>query len=97
MVIVQIDRVNNVSPHTIIVPCTSKIRSALLPSHVVIPMRSAGLPLDSVILCEQVRVIDTRRIQKVIGHLSEEKMDDISTALSLILGISPRATPTIGG
>ncbi len=62
VVIVQINRANAVSPHTIIAPCTSKIRRALLPSHVFIPAGVGGLSQDSVILCEQIRVIDKSRI-----------------------------------
>lgn len=40
VVILQIDRANVASPHTIIVPFTSKIRRAILPSHVFIPLGS---------------------------------------------------------
>ena len=66
--IIQIDRVNAVSPHTIITPFTSKINRALLPSHVFVPAGVGGLSLDSVILCEQVRVIDKSRIMRKLGH-----------------------------
>jgi mRNA interferase MazF len=68
VVILQIDRANAVSPHTIIAPFTSKIRRALLPSHVFVPAGIGGLNQDSVILCEQIRVIDKSRIIRFIGH-----------------------------
>ncbi|WP_281261724.1 type II toxin-antitoxin system PemK/MazF family toxin [Aphanothece hegewaldii] len=48
VVIIQIDRANLVSPHTIIIPLTSKIRQTLLPSHVFIPAGVGGLFQDSV-------------------------------------------------
>jgi mRNA-degrading endonuclease toxin of MazEF toxin-antitoxin module len=49
VVILQIDRVNVVSQHTIIAPFTTKIRQALLPSHASVPAGAGGLSLDSVI------------------------------------------------
>lgn len=52
VVILQIDRANAVSPHTIIAPLTTKIRRNLLPSHVFVPAGAGGLNQDSVILCE---------------------------------------------
>lgn len=58
VLVLQIDRANKVSPHTIIAPFTSKIKSVLLPSHVFLPAGVGGLSKDSVLLCEQIRVID---------------------------------------
>lgn len=86
-VVVQIDRANAASPHTIIVPLTTKIRRALLPSHVLVPAGSGGLTQDSVVLCEQIRVIDKRRILKTIGHLDDAHMQQIAKALAAILGL----------
>jgi len=86
-VVVQIDRANAVSPHTIVVPFTTKIRRVLLPSHVFIPAGAGGVAKDSVVLCEQIRVIDKRRIIKVLGHLEEPYMEKIAQALRTILGI----------
>ena len=86
-VVLQIDRANTVSPHTIIIPFTTKIRRALLPSHVVVPAGVGGLSQDSVVLCEQVRVVDKRRINKVLGHLDDLYMQQIAKALSVILGL----------
>jgi len=87
VVILQIDRANAASPHTIIAPFTSKIRRAILPSHVFIPAGNGGLIQDSVILCEQIRVIDKQRIVKKLGHLSDSYMGEIEKALLVILGL----------
>jgi mRNA interferase MazF len=87
VVILQIDRANAVSSHTVIVPFTTKIRKALLPSHVFVPAGSGGLIQDSVLLCEQIRVIDKRRAIKVLGHLNDSYMEKIGKALSTILGL----------
>ena len=87
VVILQIDRANNVSPHTFIAPFTTKIRRAQLPSHVFVPADIGGLTQDSVVLCEQIRVIDKKRIIKVLGNLDDSYMEKIDRALSIILGL----------
>ncbi|MEH2320665.1 type II toxin-antitoxin system PemK/MazF family toxin [Nostoc sp.] len=87
VVVVQIDRANAVSSHTIIAPLTSKIRSAILPSHVFVPAGISGLSQDSVVLCEQIRVVDKSRIIRVIGHLDENYLDNLAIALCTILGL----------
>jgi mRNA interferase MazF len=86
-VILQIDRANAASLHTIIAPFTTKIRKAMLPSHVFVPAGIGGLSQDSVVLCEQVRVVDKRRIVKILGHLDEAHLNEIARALRTILGL----------
>ena len=87
-VIIQIDRANVASPHTIVAPLTSRIRKSLLPSHVFVPIGVANLTQDSVILCEQIRVIDKSRIIRVMGHLDREYIMQLNVALCTILGLS---------
>jgi mRNA interferase MazF len=87
-VIIQIDRANAASPHTIVAPLTSRIRKSLLPSHVFIPIGIANLTQDSVILCEQIRVIDKSRIIRVIGYLDKDYIMQLNVALCTILGLS---------
>jgi mRNA interferase MazF len=87
VVIVQSDRANKVSPHTIIAPFTTKIRRALLPSHVLVPKGVGSLSQDSVILCEQIRVIDKSRVLKAIGHLEESYIQQLAQALKTILDL----------
>lgn len=87
VIVLQIDRANAVSPHTIIAPFTSKIRRALLPSHVFVPAGVGGLSQDSVVLCEQIRVIDKSRIIRVIGHLDNVYLEELAKALCTILGL----------
>jgi mRNA interferase MazF len=88
VVILQINRANAVSPHTIIAPFTTKIRRKLLPSHVFVPAGVGGLSQDSVILCEQIRVIDKTRISRVLGHLDDSYLQELAQALCAILGLS---------
>ncbi len=87
VVVTQNDRANKVSPHTIIAPFTSKIRQALLPSHVFVPKGIGGLSQDSVILCEQIRVIDKSRIVRRIGHLDDNYLQQLAEALKRILDL----------
>ncbi len=84
-VILQTDRANAVSPHTIMAPFTTKIRQKMLPSHVYVPAGSGGLTQDSVLLCEQLRVIDKTRIVKLLGRLDDNYMQDIRKALIIVL------------
>ena len=82
------NRANVASPHTIVAPLTSRIRKSILSSHVFIPIGVANLTQDSVILCEQIRVIDKSRIIRVIGHLDNEHIMQLNMALRTILGLS---------
>lgn len=88
VLVVQIDRANAVSPHTIIAPFTSKIRRAILASHVFVPAGVGGLSQDSVVLCEQIRVVDKSRIIRIIGQLDNNYLDNLEIALCTILGLN---------
>lgn len=88
VLVVQIDRANAVSPHTIIAPFTSKIRRAILPSHVFLPAGIGGLSQDSVVLCEQIRVIDKSRIIRIVGQLDTNYLAELEIALCTILGLN---------
>jgi mRNA interferase MazF len=59
----------------------------MLPSHVLLLAGAGGLSRDSVVLCEQIRVIDKRRIIRVLGHVDEAHMEEVNRALRTILGL----------
>ncbi len=86
-IVVQMDKANTASPHTIIVPCTTRFRTTLLSSHVALDAGMGGLQQDSVVLCEQIRVIDRRRIVSIWGSLDEAEMQKIDQALRTILSL----------
>ncbi len=86
--VVQSDRANPHSPHTIIVPFTTRIRQRLLPSHVSVPAGEGGLTQDSVALCEQVRVVDGSRLLDYLGSLPADRMQEIGDALKTILDLT---------
>jgi mRNA interferase MazF len=85
-VIVQSDRANNVSPHTIIIPLTTNIKKAILPCHTLIK-KSEGIIKDSISMAEQIRVIDKSRVVNIIGKLSNETMKRIDKSLKIILDL----------
>jgi mRNA interferase MazF len=85
VLVVQTDRANPHSPHTIVVPFTTRIRQKLLPSHVFVPAGEGGLTQDSVPLAEQIRVVDCSRLMARLGVLSAHRMAEIGDALKVIL------------
>ena len=85
--IIQVDRANAASPHTVIIPFTTRIREVKLPSHVRIPAGIGGLAEDSILLCEQIRVIDKRRLVHKMGSVEEEYLRKVGIAIKVILGL----------
>lgn len=78
---------NKYSPTTIIAAITSKIKKAKLPTHVELSAASSNLEKDSVILLEQIRTIDKRRLKEKIAHIDSSVMDSIDQALLISLGL----------
>lgn len=87
VLIVQNDVGNKYSPTVIIAAITSQINKAKMPTHIELSNNEYGLSKDSVILAEQVRTIDKKRLKEKIGHLDETLMMQIDTALKISFGI----------
>lgn len=87
VLVVQTDRANPHSPHTIIVPFTSRVRQRLLPSHLLVPAGEGGLTQESVALCEQIRVIDQSRLLGKLGDLPLPRVQEANDALRAILDL----------
>ena len=81
VLIVQNDIGNKYSPTVIIAAITSQINKGKLPTHVEIGAEDYGLPKDSVILLEQVRTIDKKRLKEKIGYLSPDIMKIVDEAI----------------
>ncbi len=88
VLVVQNDVGNRYSPTVIAAAITSQINKAKLPTHIEICAQDYGLSRDSVVLLEQVRTIDKKRLKEKIGHLDGGMMDRVNTALEISLGIS---------
>ncbi len=87
ILIVQNDVGNRYSPTVICAAITAKISKAKLPTHVEVPKDEVGLLKDSVILLEQIRTIDKRRLIQKIGALPSELMNDVDRGLMISLGL----------
>lgn len=90
VLIVQNDVGNRYSPTVIAAAITSKTGKTKLPTHIDVAGESeetAGLARDSVILLEQVRTIDKRRLRERIGHLDVYTMQKVNSAISVSLGL----------
>jgi mRNA interferase MazF len=81
VLIIQNDAGNTFSPTTIIAAITTKKTKKSLPTHVLVDKVSAGVPSDSVILCEQLRTIDKSRLREKTGHLDDATMQKINCAI----------------
>lgn len=86
VLIVQNDVGNKYSPTVIVAAITSQIGKAKIPTHVELDAKTYFLPKDSVILLEQIRTIDKRRIKEKITSLTNEKMKEVNRAMLISLG-----------
>ena len=87
VLIVQNDTGNRHSPTVIAAAITSQTGKARLPTHINIPGGSVGLSKDSVILLEQIRTIDKRRLREHMGHLDEKQMHQVDDAIAVSFGL----------
>ncbi len=81
VIIIQNDIGNRYSPTVIVAAITSQINKAKLPTHVEISSE------DSVVLLEQVRTLDKRRLKEKIGHMTDDDMDKVDVALMISLDL----------
>lgn len=88
VLVIQNDVGNKFSPTVIVAAITSQINKAKMPTHIEISANDFGLAKDSVILLEQIRTIDKRRLKEKIGKLSDELIKHVDEALGISFGIS---------
>lgn len=87
VIIIQNDVGNKYSPTVIVAAITSQINKAKLPTHVEISSEEYGLNKDSVVLLEQIRTLDKKRLKEKIGHMTENDMKKVDEALSISVGL----------
>ena len=87
VLIIQNDVGNKYSPTVIAAAITSRMSKTRLPTHIDIYAERAGLARDSVILLEQIRTLDKRRLRERMGHLDGEVMDRVNSAIAVSFGI----------
>jgi len=87
VLIIQNDIGNKYSPTVIAAAITSQINKAKMPTHIELPASEYGLYKDSVVLLEQIRTIDKRRLREKVAHLDKGLMENVNSALAVSFGI----------
>ncbi|MBR3933387.1 MAG: type II toxin-antitoxin system PemK/MazF family toxin [Clostridia bacterium] len=87
VLIIQNDVGNKYSPTVIVAAITSQINKAKMPTHIEINGEEYGLTKDSVILLEQIRTIDKKRLKEKTGHIDDSLLCEISQALKISVGL----------
>ena len=88
VLIIQNDMGNKHSPTVICAAITSKMNKAKLPTHIEIDASAYGIEKDSVILLEQLRTIDKRRLKDKVCHLDSVMLDKVNHALEISLELT---------
>ena len=97
VLIVQNDVGNRYSPTVIAAAITSQQNKAHLPTHIELEARSFGLTKNSVVLLEQMRTLDKRRLRDKMGCLDQAAMDREDGAIANRLGLRPGRDVTTEG
>ena len=87
VLIVQNDVGNRYSPTVIAAAITSRQNKTKLPTHIPIEATGSGLSKDSVVLLEQIRTLDKRRLKEKMGSIDIQSMKEINRALSVSFGL----------
>ena len=87
VLIIQNDIGNRYSPTVIAAAITSRMSKTHLPTHIDVFADRVGLAKDSVILLEQSRTLDKRRLREKMGHLDEGMMNEVNTAIAISFGL----------
>ena len=87
VLIVQNDVGNKYSPTVIAAAITSRTDKNKMPTHIDVGALEYGLERDSVILLEQIRTLDKKRLREKMGHLDESVMNKVNSAISVSFGL----------
>ena len=89
VLIVQNDTGNRHSPTVIAAAITSQTGKAKLPTHISLAAREFGLPKDSVVLLEQIRTLDKKRLREHMGRVDGPMMHRVDEAIAVSFGLHP--------
>lgn len=90
VLIFQNDRINQATTTTLIIPFTSNLRRAALPSCVQVAQGEGSLTTESILLCHQLRVLDETRLDYKLGKVSAQTMAEVEIGVLYTLGIRSR-------
>ena len=88
VLIVQNDVGNKFSPTVIAAAITSQRFKTDHPTHIQVNADNCGLAKDSIVLLEQVRTLDKKRLREKMGNLNKSDMYKIDKALSVSFGLT---------
>ena len=87
VLVIQNNIGNKYSPTVIVAAITSQMNKAKLPTHIEVNAKEYGLSKDSVLLLEQIRTIDKKRLREKIGRINKTMMDKIDDSLRISVGL----------
>jgi len=76
VLVISRERINQLLPVVNVIPLTSRKSASrtIYPNEVLLPARIAGLKVDSIALCYQIRTLDKSRLEQDLGHLVDEPL-----------------------
>lgn len=86
IIIIQNNIGNHFSPTTIVTPITTKLSKASLPTHISLAKQN-GITCRSIVMLEQIRVIDKSKLIRKVGCISHEEMQFLNKALKISIGL----------
>jgi len=87
VLVFQNDAMNRFTTTVLAIPLTTNLRRAALPSCVRVAQSEGGLESESVLLCHQLRALDTTRLQRKLGIVSSETMAAVERCVLFTMGI----------
>lgn len=88
VLVIQNDIGNKYSPTVIIAAITSQMTKTKIPTHVKINGLEYGLPKDSIVLLEQIRTIDKKRLDSFVGKLDDKIMNYVDRSCQISIGLT---------
>jgi len=86
--VISNDRNNQFAETITVLPITSNVKK-IYPFETFMPKRETNLPVDSKIKSNQIRTVDKKRLIKLTGNVSEEKLKEVKQALFIHLNFTP--------
>ncbi|WP_028044670.1 type II toxin-antitoxin system PemK/MazF family toxin [Candidatus Stoquefichus massiliensis] len=86
VIIIQNNVGNHFSPTTIVTPITTKLSKSSLPTHIILSKQS-GITCKSIVMMEQIRVIDKSKLIRKVGCINHEEMQYLNKALLISIGL----------
>ncbi len=86
-IVVQNNTGNKFSPTIIVAAISGKIKKPKLPTHIAVSKGNFGLLKDSVVMLEQVRTVDRKRLLYKVGHADDKFMEKVDKALKISFNV----------